>query len=44
MQITSRVCDVLAARCAAGGGGCEVEVSEAAMRITLDLIGLAGYG
>ena len=44
LQITSRVCDVLSARCAAGGRGCEVEVSEAAMRITLDLIGMTGYG
>lgn len=43
-QATSAVCDVLAARCAAGGGECEAEVSEAAMRITLDLIGTTGYG
>lgn len=36
--------DVLAERCAAGGGACEMEVSEVAMRITLDLIGMTGFG
>ena len=36
--------DVLAQCCAAGGGACEMEVSEVAMRITLDLIGMTGFG
>ncbi|PRW59761.1 cytochrome P450 [Chlorella sorokiniana] len=44
LEITDTVCDVLAARCTAGGGACEAEVSETAMRITLDLIGMTGYG
>jgi len=42
LQVTSEVCDVLAAKVAAGQQ--EVEVAEAAMRITLDVIGFTGYG
>lgn len=43
-QITNELCDVLAAQAAAAGGSAEVDVAEAAMRCTLDLIGDVGYG
>lgn len=43
-QITNELLDVLAAQARDGGGTAEVEVAEAAMRTTLDLIGEVGYG
>ena len=42
-QITSELCDVLAAK-VGGDEGATVDVAEAAMRITLDVIGTTGYG
>jgi len=42
LHVTNELCDVLAGKVAAGQD--VVEMSEAAMRVTLDVIGSTGYG